>query len=312
MLLSGVRVLDFSRMVAGPMCTALLADIGADVLKIEPPQGDDARHIFPFANGESALFMMLNRNKKGLVLDLKSDVDRQCVYRMVIDADVVIENYRPGVAERLGIDYATLAKINPKLVYASISGFGQSGPMSQRPSYDIIAQAMTGLMSVTGAPDGGPTQLSESFGDMSAGIYAAWSICAALHGRNQSGAGCYIDVALFDTLFSMMMTSQTQVLVEGKCPGRVGNRHPVSTPFGSFRARDGSVIIAVANDQLFLRLARAMQRPEIATDPRFASDHKRTEAEPALRRIIEEWSTKLSVSEVMAALDREGVPCCPI
>lgn len=311
-LLAGVKVLDFSRMVAGPMCTVMLADIGAEVIKVEPPQGDDTRYIYPFVEGQGSLFLMLNRNKKSLALDLKNEKDLEIVRRLVMEVDVVVENFRPGVTKRLGIDYESMKSLNPKIVYASISGFGQTGPLSHRPSYDLIAQGMTGLMSVTGDPQGSPTQLSESFSDMSSGLYASWAICAALLGRDRSGEGCHIDIALFDCLFSLMTTSISQALYSGENPQRVGNRHPASTPFGVFEAQDGDVIIAVANDQLFVRLAEAMGSPDLAIDPRFLTDHKRTEHEPILRDIIEQWTTTMTVNRIVEELDNSGVPCCPI
>jgi len=311
-ILAGVRVLDFTRVMAGPFCTALMADLGAEVIKVEPPGGDDYRHIGPFKNGESALFMLMNRGKKSLALDLKSERGVAVARRLAAISDVAVENFKPGVADRLGIGYPALERVNPRLVYASISGFGQSGPFAQRPSYDIIAQAMGGIMSVTGEADGPPMRVGESLGDLSAGLYAAWAIMAALFARERSGQGRRIDVAMFDAIFSFLPTAIGQLLYGSEAPGRVGNRHPLSTPYGGFQARDGQVIIAVANDGIFARLARAIGRPELAADDRFASDTLRTRHEAALRAIIEDWAGERSVGDVVAVLSEEGVPSAPI
>ena len=311
-LLSGLRVLDFSRVLAGPFCTALLADLGAEVIKVEPPGGDDYRHIGPFKEGESALFLLMNRGKKSLTLNLKSARGAALARELAGKSDVVVENFKPGVAGRLGIDHETLREVNPRLVYASISGFGQSGPLADRPAYDIIAQAMAGLMSVTGDPEGPPTRAGESMADLCGGLYAAWAIMAALFARERSGQGRRIDVAMFDSIFSLLPTALAQYLYAGTNPGRTGNRHPISSPFGSFRAADGEVIIAVANDTLFVRLAEAMGAPDLARDPRFAGDELRTCNEPTLRTAIEAWTGRLTVAEVVEILERRGVPASPI
>jgi CoA:oxalate CoA-transferase len=311
-LLNGLRVLDFSRVLAGPFCTALLADLGAEVIKVEPPGGDDYRHIGPFKEGESALFLLMNRGKKGLTLNLKSARGAALAQELAGKSDVVVENFKPGVAGRLGVDHETLRAINPRLVYASISGFGQSGPFADRPAYDIIAQAMAGLMSVTGDPEGPPTRTGESMADLCGGLYAAWAIMAALFARERSGQGRRIDVAMFDSIFSLLPTALAQYLYAGTTPGRTGNRHPLSSPFGSFRAADGEVIIAVANNALFARLAEAMGAPDLVGDPRFASDELRTCNEPALRAAIEAWSGRLTVAEVVEILEGHGVPASPI
>ncbi|HXH02035.1 MAG TPA: CoA transferase [Candidatus Competibacteraceae bacterium] len=311
--LSGIRVLDLSRFLAGPYCTALLADLGAEVLKIEPPQlGDDTRHIGPFKNGESVYFALINRGKKSLTLNLKHPEALTAFYELVREADVVVENFRPGVARRLGVDYASLKAVNPRLIYASISGFGQDGPYAQRPAYDIIAQAMSGLMSVTGHPNSGPTRVGESLGDLCAGLFAAWAICAALYGRERTGCGEHLDVAMFDALFALQVTGLSQLLAEDRVPGLVGNRHPLSTPFDTYRASDGLVVIAVANEPLFARLAALLGRPELPADPRFASDSARTAHEPELRAVIEAWTGVRSVAEVCAACEAAGIPASPV
>ena len=304
--------MDFTRVLAGPFCSALLADVGAEVTKVEPPGGDDYRHIGPFKNGESALFMLINRGKKSVVVDLKSNDGAHLIHELAAVSDVVVENYRPGVATRLGIDYASLSRSNPQLVYASVSGFGQSGPMAERPSYDIIAQALSGMMSVTGDAEGPPMRTGEPMGDLCAGLFAAWGIMVALYARDRNGHGSHVDVAMFDTLLSLLPTSLARLLYAGDRPVRTGNRHPLSSPFGSFEARDGHVIIAVANNALFERLAKAMAMPELVDDPRFVSDEERTRHESMLRGLIESWTRDKGVAEVVAILDRHAVPAAPI
>lgn len=310
--LHGLRVLDFSRMLAGPFCTALLADAGAEVIKIEGPGGDDARHVAPTLGGESAYFMLINRNKRSIVLNLKDPADREVIYELVKTSHIVVENFRPGVAARLGIDHATLEKINPRIVYASISGFGQDGPLAHRPAYDIIAQAVSGIMSVNGPVGAGPTRIGESVGDLIAGLQAAWSILAALHGANRDGRGQHLDIAMVDSIVSLMMTGLSQYLFSGEVPARIGNAHPMSAPLDSFAAKDGQLIIAVANDTLFAALAAAIGQPDLASDPRFATDACRKANEAALKAAIEGWSQTQSVAEAVAAMDRAGVPASPI
>jgi CoA:oxalate CoA-transferase len=310
--LSGIKVLDLSRVLAGPYCTALLADLGAEIIKLEPPAGDDYRHVGPFKDGESALFTLNNRGKKSIVLDLKNPADLKLAQELAARVDVVVENFRPGVAARLGLGAETLRKASPRLIYCSISGFGQEGPFKDLPAYDLVVQAMSGLMAATGEDGGAPLKTGESIADLIAGLFASWSIMAALVSRNATGQGTTLDVAMYDALFSMLTTSHAQHFYDGVLPGRVGNRHPLSTPFGCFRARDGQVVIAVLNGGQFQRLAALVGKPEIADDPRFATDSSRTQHEPALRALIEEWSGRLTTEEAVAALAAQGLPTAPI
>ncbi len=311
--LAALRVLDLSRMLAGPFCTALLADVGAEVIKVETPGvGDDARQFAPRRGGESAYFMILNRGKKSITLNLKSPRGAALVRALAARCDVLVENFKPGVTKRLGLDYEALRVVTPRLVYASISGFGQVGPLAHRPAYDIIAQAMGGLMSITGTPEGEPTRVGESMGALCAGLYAAWGILVALMARQRTGQGQHVDVAMLDSVFSLLVTALSLYLYEGKHPGRIGNRHPMSTPFDSYRARDGHVIIAVANDHLFRRLAATMGRPGLADDPRFATDEQRTRHEAALRAEIEAWAAGRTVEGIVATLEAASVPASPI
>ncbi len=311
-LLTGVRVLDLSRVLAGPYCTALLADLGAEVVKLEPPGGDDARHLGPFKGDASVYFALNNRAKQSLCLDLKAPGGRGLLHRLAGRADVLVENFRPGVAQKLGVDYGQLSALNPRLIYLSISGFGQTGPLAHRPAYDLIVQAMSGLMSVTGWPDGPPTRVGESLGDIVAGLFGAWAIAVALFARERTGRGQHLDVAMFDSLFALEVTSVARYIATGQAPSRVGNRHPVSTPFDTYHASDGLVVIAVANDPLFRRLAELIRRPDLATDERFATDTDRTEHEPVVREAIEAWTRGQSVAEVCAACEAAGIPVAPI
>jgi CoA:oxalate CoA-transferase len=310
--LDGIRILDFTRVLAGPLATALLADLGAEVIKIEPPQGDDYRAIGPMKNGQSALFTVMNRNKKSLVLDLKQPEAVQLVQQLAAQADVVVENFRPGVAERLGMGPAALRQANPRLVYVSVSGFGQTGPYAHRPAYDIIVQALSGLMEATGEPEGAPTLVGEAVSDVVAGLFASWATLAALLQTQRSGQGQHVDVAMFDTTLSFLATSTARYLFTGEPARRVGNRHPLSTPFGVYRAGDGHFALAVLNHKLFQALADAMAQPALAQDPRFASDAARSAHEPLLRAAIEQWAAPLSVDQVVQRLEAAGVPAAPI
>jgi CoA:oxalate CoA-transferase len=311
--LAGVRVLDFTRVLAGPYCTALFADLGADVLKVEPPQGDDYRHIGPFyADGSSALFEAVNRGKRGIVLDLANEVDRCCAVELAASADVVVENFRPGVADRIGIGWAALSQAHPRLIYASISGFGQDGPNASRPAYDIIVQAMSGIMAVTGEPAGPPTLVGESIADVISGLFASWAILAALVERNRTGCGRRIDVAMLDSMMAVQPLVVARYLATGEVPHRVGNRHALSAPFGAFSARDGMFVLAVLNDKLFATLARTIAQPELATEVRFATDALRLANQAALRDRIEAWSSELTARQAVDHLIAAGVPAAEV
>ena len=310
--LKGIKVIDLTRVLSGPFCTALLSDLGAEVIKIEPPGGDEYRHVGPFKKGESALFTLINRNKKGIVADLKNKAHVAQVLKLASDADVFIENFKPGVAGRLGVGYEAVSAVNPSIIYASISGFGQTGENSHLPAYDLVVQAMSGMMDITGQPDGEPTMVGESIADMVAGLYASWSIMTALFDRERTGQGVRLDIAMLDSLFSLMPTPVAQWMFSNKAPSRVGNRHPLSTPFGSFNAQNGRVIIAVLNNRQFEALCGAMGQPDIAKDPLFSSDQKRTQNERLLRDLIESWLSTLTVEFATKALSDAGVPTSPV
>lgn len=306
--LDGVVVLDLSRLLAGPYCTALLADLGASVIKVEPPGGDDQRHIGAIRDGVSISFEVLNRNKRSLRLDLRQEEGRAIARALAAKADVLLENFRPGVTSRLGIDYKTVSTINPGIVYCSISGFGQKGPMANAPSYDVIAQALSGLMSITGHADGDVTLVGDSIGDIIAGIYSALAIAIALFERERTGDGTHIDVSMFDGLFSLLPTALARWQQTGKTPGRTGNHHPLTAPFGAFRAKDGLFMIAVANEKLFVELCTAIGRPDLPTDPRFSSDAARYSNRADLENIICGWASDHTAEEAVATLSDAGLP----
>lgn len=311
--LDGLRVLDFTRVLSGPYATALLADLGAEVIKVEAPGGDDYRHIGPFlADGSSAIFEAVNRGKRGIVLDLGSAEGRAAAQALAAGADVVVENFRPGVADKLGIGWSALSAENPRLVFASISGFGQSGPDAGRPAYDIVVQAMSGLMHVTGDPAGPPTLIGESIADVVSGLFASWAILAALHERDRTGIGRRIDVSMFDAMMALQPLIVARAAASGEAPMRVGNRHPLSAPFGAFRAADRSFVVAVLNEKLFAALAGVIGRPELSGDPRFASDSLRLANEATLRAEIEAWSLPLTATEAVARLVAAGVPAAEV
>ena len=311
--LAGLRVLDLSRVLSGPYCTALLADLGAEVIKIETPgRGDDSRHFGPFVGGASVYFALINRNKKSVALDLKDPRAKEAVLALAEKSDVVVENFRPGVATRLGLDYAAMAARNPRLVYLSISGFGQTGPHVHWAAYDLIIQAMSGIMSVTGTPDGPPTALGESLGDLWTGLMGSWAILAALQARERNGRGEHIDLGMFDSLMAMQMTGLANLAASGRAPPRVGNRHPVTTPVNSYRCSDALVVLVVVSDTQFKALCGVMGRATLALDPHFLTNADRLANEAALRAQIEAWSGELRVDEVVARCHAAQIPAGPV
>ena len=312
-LLEGIRVLDLSRVMSGPFCTAMLADLGAEVIKVEMPgRGDEGRNFGPFLKGESAYFMLLNRGKKGITIDLKSERGLEILKELVSAVDVLVENFRPGVANRLGIGYPELSRIHPGLVYASISGFGQDSPLANRPAYDLVIQAMSGLMSVTGQRDGPPTAVGDSIADVSAGMFAAWGIAAALFARERTGRGTYLDIAMLDSVYAMMLTVLSLHLYSERAPARVGSRHPVTYPVDQFEAEDGHVVLVVSSDRAFQKFAEAMEHPELGTDQRFCTNAARNENEVELKRIIENWTRNRRSEEIVEAMDAAGIPAARV
>lgn len=311
--LAGLRILDLTRVLAGPFCTMMYADMGAEVIKVEQPgTGDDTRQMGPFKNGESAYFMNLNRNKKGVTLNLKNPKGKALFLDLVKKADIVIENFRPGTMEKLGLGYEDLKKVNPGIIYGAISGFGHTGRYSQRPGYDIISQAMSGLMSTTGWPDGEPTRTGTAMGDVLGGLSAAIGILAAVHSRAQTGEGQKVDVALVDSAVASLEIINMIYLVEGRIPQRIGNRYESTYPYDSFRGSDGSLVIGAGNDKLWGCLCCVMGRPELAEDPRYLKVPDRVARHAELKTIVEDWTKNLTVKEIYDQVSAAGVPCAPI
>lgn len=311
--LLGVRVLDLSRVLAGPYCTMLLADMGADVIKLEMPgRGDDSREFPPFKGGESLYYVNLNRGKRSITLNLKHPEGKRVFLELVRHCDVLLENFRPGTMERLGLGYETLRDVNPRLVYSSISGFGQTGPYRSRPGYDIIGQAMGGLMSITGWPDSPPTRAGTAIGDVLSALFCCIGILAALQVRERTGRGQMVDVALVDSVFASLENIPQKVYVDGEVPARIGNRYEFVYPYDSFEASDGWVIIGIANDAIWGRFVEATGLKELASDERFATNPRRVENHGALRPLIQVWVSTRKVGEVVSFLTEHGVPACPI
>lgn len=312
--LDGVRVLDLTRVLAGPYCTMFLGDLGAEVVKVEQPQvGDDTRGWGPpFVGGESAYFLCVNRNKKSLVLNLKSDEGIELLRRLAKAADVLVENFRPGTMERLGLGEKELRGINPRLVYASLSGFGADGPMRDWPGYDLIVQAWGGLMSITGMPDGEPTKVGVAIVDIVAGLMLGKAIVASLFAREQLGVGQRIDTSLLEAEVACLINVGSNYLVEGKIPSRWGNAHPNIVPYQSFKTANGYLVIGVASEGIWRRLCQAIGKAELADDPRFAKNSNRVENRVALVGLLSEIFLRRDTDTWMSLFNAAGVPCAPV
>lgn len=311
--LNGTLVVDLTRVLAGPYCAMVLADLGARVVKVEVPEhGDDARRIGPWLDGRSAYFMSLNRGKESIALDLKSPADRGVFERLLAEADVLIENYRPGTMDRLGYSWERLHGAYPQLVYAAVSGFGRTGPYAPRPAYDMVVQGMGGIVSLTGHPGSPPTRVGTSVGDITAGLFAGIGICAALKEREHTGAGRMVDVGMLDCQVAILENAIARHVATGEIPGPLGARHPTITPFDSFATADGHVVIAAGNDGLFRRLCEAIGRPDLSEDGRFASNAERTERAADLKAELESTLRGRETERWLAILEAAGVPCGPI
>jgi CoA:oxalate CoA-transferase len=311
--LAGLVVVDLTRVLAGPYCTMVLSDLGARIIKVETPgTGDDSRHIGPFLKGKSAYFMSLNRGKESIALDLKAAGDRATFERLLAKADVLVENYRPGTMEKLGFGYETLRQRWPRLIYAQASGFGDSGPYRSRAAYDMVVQAMGGIMSITGHPGAPPTRVGTSVGDITAGLFTAIGINAALYHREKTGEGQKIDVAMLDCQIAILENAIARYFATGETPGPLGARHPSITPFEAFATSDGHMVIAAGNDGLFRKLCEALQASDIAQDARFTNNDLRCSNQPALKDAIEQVLATRPTADWLAVLDGAGIPCGPI
>jgi len=311
--LSGITIIDLSRILAGPYCTLLLAELGARVIKVEPPQqGDDARQYGPFRNGKSAYFASVNRGKESIALDLKAPAGRDVFERLLDKADALVENFRPGTMEKLGYGWDTLHLRYPRLVYAAASGFGHSGPYSHYPAYDMVVQGLGGIMSITGHPGMPLTRVGTSVGDLAGGLYTAVALNAALLHRERTGESTKVDVALFDCQLALLENAIMRYTTTGEIPGPMGARHPSITPFEAFATRDGNLIIAAGNDGLFVKLAQALDRADLAENPLFKTNALRNEHQETLRAEIEGVLGRQATEHWIVVLEAAGVPCGPV
>jgi crotonobetainyl-CoA:carnitine CoA-transferase CaiB-like acyl-CoA transferase len=312
--LAGVLVADFSRVLAGPLCTMTLADLGADVIKVERPDGGDDTRAWgpPFVEEGSTYYLGLNRGKRSVMLDLKDPGDIALARRLAARADVLVESFRPGTMDRLGLGHADVAAANPGIVYCSISAFGSGERGAALPGYDLLLQAMSGLMSVTGEPDGRPLKVGAALIDMVCGLYATTGVLAALHARARTGEGQRLEVSLMDSALAGLLNQGSAFLLAGAVPGRLGNRHPSITPYETFAAADGDFAVACGNDAIFRRLCEAIERPGLAGDPRFATNADRLAHRDELGAELETAFAAAPAAEWVARLGEAGVPAGPI
>jgi formyl-CoA transferase len=312
--LSDVVVIDLSRVLAGPYCTMMLGDMGATVIKIEQPgKGDDTRHFGPpYVAGESAYYLGLNRNKRSITLDFNNPEHKKRLLELVSTATVLVENFRPGMLERQGLGYETLRAMNPGLIYCSISGYGHDGPYAMRPGYDFVAQAESGIMSVTGEIEGEPQRVGSPVADISAGLYACMSILAALHVREKTGKGQHIDISLLEAAASLLSNVSSNFLISGEEAERYGNGHPNIVPYQAFHTQDGYIVVSCGNDRLYQTLCRLLGREDLATDPRFATNPQRVRNREELVPILQEQFLQRETGDWLTALRAAGIPCGPI
>jgi crotonobetainyl-CoA:carnitine CoA-transferase CaiB-like acyl-CoA transferase len=307
--LAGIRVIDLTRILAGPFCTQLLADMGADVIKVEPPAGDPVRGQGAMVDGFSAYFAQFNRNKRSVVLDLYQERDKTALARLLADADVVVENFRPGVFARMGFDSDRLASLNPRLVVASVNGYGSTGPYAQRPSFDFIAQAMSGFMAVNGEADGPPLRAAPPMSDLIAGLYCAFGIVCALQARERDDHGQRVESSLTGGLISMLAYLSAETLNTGRNPARTGNDHPIASPYGLFRARNGQIAVAPSNDTYVRRFLSAIGLEDLLRDPAFADNAARVSNRAALNARIDAVTAGHTVEHWIRVINDAGCPC---
>lgn len=312
--LAGVKVLDFTHLLAGPYCTMLLGDMGADVVKVEPPGGGDStrRQGPPFHNGQGLTFLAANRNKRSIMLDLRSEADASTALALAQQADVIVENFRPGVMKRLGLDYVSLKAKNPRLVFCSLSGFGHDGPYAEKGAFDLTVQAIGGYMSITGERDGAPIKLGTSAFDIVAGLHAFSGILAGLYQRQQTGLGRHVETSLLEGEVAFLINAGLEYLLTGENPGKWGSEHSQAVPYKAFKAKDGWVAIAAAVQPLFERFTQALGWADIARDPRFATPDARVENRDALYAILDPIVAEMPSEDLMALLEKAQVPSAPV
>ena len=311
--LAGIRVLDFTRVLAGPAASLALADLGAEVIKIEPPgAGDETRTFPPIRDGESHYFLSVNRGKKSIVVDLKHEAGAALVRDLAAQCDILVENFRPGVMDRLGLGYQALSAINPRLIYCAISGYGMTGPLRDRPSFDIVLQAMSGALSVNGEPGRAPTKLGIPLGDLVGGVTGPISILAALHERHATGRGRLIDVSLMDGLIGMLGYYAQLAFFTGQDPKPQGSQHANLVPYGIFPASDGSIVVACLTNAFWGRICTALGAPELTDDPRYATIERRRDQREVVNALISDFTSRRSVAELVALFTAHEVPHAPI
>ena len=311
--LEGIKILDLSRVLAGPFCTMLLADMGAEVIKVEiPDKGDDSRSFPPFKKGQGTYSINFNRNKKSIVLNLKKSSDLNKFLEIIKSMDVLVENFRPGTMEKMGLGYERIKSVNNQLIYASISGFGHYGPYKDKPGYDIIGQAMGGIMSITGWPDGPPTRTGTAIADILAALFCTIGILSALQARTLYGKGQKIDVALVDSVVSAIGTILQIYMVEKRIPKRSGNKYDFIAPYEAFMAKDGWFVLGVGNDNIWKKFCGAISRKDLIDDERYNTNVERVKHNKELAEIIGSWSAKFTVKEIITTLETNGIPAAPI
>jgi len=311
--LKGIIVLDLTRVLVGPYCTMVLSDLGARVIKVEAPRtGDDSRSFGPFIKNYSAYFMSLNRGKESIALNLKNLEDKKIFEKILAKSDVLVENFRPGTLDKWGYSWNVLHKKYPKLIYASASGFGQTGPLKKLPAYDMVVQGMGGLMSVTGQPDGKPTRVGTSIGDITAGLFTAIGVNAALYDRKKTGKGCKIDVSMLDCQIAILENAIARYFSSGEIPKPMGSRHPSITPFEAYKTKDSYIIIAAGNDKLFENLCNTLQCGNLFKDRRYINNKFRNQHADDLKKILEKHLIKKKTNEWLKIFTKKSIPCGPI
>jgi len=311
--LEGLVILDMTRFLSGPFCTMLLGDMGAEVFKIEPPEiGDDTRAWAPFIGGQGSYYLSTNRNKKSLCVDTRQEEGNEVLRRMVGNADVFVENFKPGLMDRLGLDFKSLIALNPRLIYCSISGFGQSGPYRDRPGYDQILQGMSGLMSITGTEESGPVRVGLAIGDIITALFATYGILSALYARERTGKGQWVTTSILEATVGILTMQAGKYFATGQPPGPAGNHHPVISPYGVYQTKDKPMNIAVGTETMWKNFCRVIARPELEADERFQKNHDRVKNRPELNKLIENALAPKTQAEWVEALNQAGIPCGPI
>ena len=311
--LEGLVILDMTRFLSGPFCTMLLGDMGASVIKVEPPEvGDDTRAWAPFIGGQGSYYLSTNRNKKSLCVDTRKEEGNQLLRRMVGKADVFVENFKPGLMDRLGLDFKSLIALNPRLIYCSISGFGQTGPYRDRPGYDQILQGMSGLMSITGTEESGPVRVGLAIGDILTALFATYGVLSALYARERTGKGQWVTTSILEATVGILTMQAGKYFATGQPPGPAGNHHPVISPYGVYRTKDKPMNIAVGTETMWKNFCRVIGRPELEMDERFQKNNDRVKNRPALNPLIEIALARKTQNEWVDTLNEAGIPCGPI